>query len=133
MIVVDAAAMIELLMRSTAGLMVETLIARDTACAPHLLDPEVLHRVVTMGKHGQLDRSEVHSGVADLRDAPIVRVDHRPLLVTAARFAAAMSGYDALYAALAHETDATLVTADGRLARTASRQFGIATLDVTAG
>lgn len=131
MIVVDAAAMIELLLRTDSGLEVETRIMAGLACAPQLLDAEVLHRLVTMGKRGQLDSSEVDSGVADLRDAPIVRIGHRPLLAAAVRLAVAMSGYDALYAALALETGATLVTADRTLARTASRQFDIAVLDLS--
>ncbi|MBW3606394.1 MAG: PIN domain-containing protein [Actinobacteria bacterium] len=69
--------------------------------------------------------------MADLRDAPIVRIDHRPLLATAVRLAVAMSGYDALYAALAREIGATLVTADRRLARTAARRFDLAVLDLS--
>lgn len=131
MIVVDASAVLELLLRTPSGLRVEHRMLADHACAPHLLDADVFHRIVTMGKHGHLDGSEVVSGVADLADAPIARVDHRPLFDLAADFSAAMSGYDALYAALARVTSATLVTADRRLARTATERFAIAALDVT--
>ena len=131
MIVLDASALLELLLRTPAGLRVEERMTTEPAYAPHLLDAEVLHRLVAMGKGGLLDPSEVESGVADLRDAPIERVDHRVLLSAARRLAVALSGYDALYAALAQETGATLVTSDGRLARTAREQFGITALVVS--
>ena len=70
------------------------------------------HRLVRFGKHGVLDAREVDSAVADLADAPIHRCDHRPLLVRARRFAAALSGYDALYAAAAAAYGASLLTGD---------------------
>jgi predicted nucleic acid-binding protein len=47
------------------------------------------------------------------------------LLTTARRFVTAMSGYDALYAALAQSLQCPLVTTDGLLARTATTQFGL--------
>lgn len=57
---------------------------------------------------------------------------HGLLLEQAFGLSAALSGYDALYVALARQLGCPLVTADARLARTARRQFGIAVEDVTA-
>lgn len=130
MIVCDASAFCELLLRSDVGLAVEDVLAADTAAAPHLLDAEVLHRIVAFGKQGVLDPHEVDTAVADLRDAPIERVDHRLLVVRARQLSAALSGYDALYAALADLAGAPLLTADRALASTARAQFGIAVVDL---
>lgn len=128
MIVVDASAFLELLVRSPSGLLIEGAIEdADTVWAPELLDAEVLHRLLVWGKTGQMRPAEVEVAINDLRDAPIHRLSHGPLLADAVRLGAAMSGYDALYAAAATATGATLWTGDSRLARTASRQFDIAT------
>ena len=107
------------------GIRVEELLAIETAAAPHLLDAEVLHRLVSFGKQRVMADEEVASAVADLRDAPITRVDHRLLLDRAHAMSAFLSGYDAWYAALAAETGGTLVTGDRGFARTARSQFGL--------
>ena len=130
--IVDAGAFLELLFRTDAGLRVEAALGdTDEAFAPELLDAEVLHRLLEMGKQGQLTAGEVEVGVADLRDAPIRRVAHVGLLVTATRMGAALSGYDALYAAAAEILGQPLWTADARLARTCTEQFDLATVVVT--
>lgn len=125
MIVVDASAFLELLLRTDAGLAVEELLSGDVATTPHLFDAEVLHRLVTFGKLGVLAAHEVESAVVDLRDAPITRMDHRPLLSRAREMSVALSGYDALYAALADAARGRLVTGDRAFASTARSQFGL--------
>ncbi|MET0830970.1 MAG: type II toxin-antitoxin system VapC family toxin [Acidimicrobiia bacterium] len=130
MIVVDASAFLELLLRTASGLTVERLLLTDVAAAPHLIDAEVLHRIVLFGKHGVMQRHEVETAVRELADAPIDRFDHRPLLPRARELSEAISGYDALYAALADLTGATLVTGDRAFARTARAQLGLAVADI---
>ncbi|HZI96951.1 MAG TPA: PIN domain-containing protein [Actinomycetales bacterium] len=75
--------------------------------------------------HGRATTEEVSARVDLLRDAPLVRVPTRQLLEAALPLAAALSGYDAVYMALARAVRGTLVTVDERLARTAHRQFGV--------
>lgn len=124
--ILDAGAFLELLFRSDAGMRVERALATaDAAFAPELLDAEVLHRLLRMGQAGQLGAGEVEVAVADLRDAPIQRIGHVGLLATATRMGAALSGYDALYAATAQVLGRTLWTADRRLARTCRDQFDL--------
>ncbi|MGH3843978.1 MAG: type II toxin-antitoxin system VapC family toxin [Pseudonocardiaceae bacterium] len=123
MIVIDAGAFLEVLMRSTSGLAVEALLQDTTA--PDLLDAEVFHRLVRAEQGGVLQPAQFDERLALLYDAPIERIPCRELLITARRFATAMSGYDALYAALAASLQCPLVTTDGRLARTATTQFGL--------
>ncbi len=124
MIVVDASALLELLLRSASGQRLVELLEAELAWAPHPLDAEVLQRVVQSGKHGRLTPSEVAEAIRDLREAPITGIEHRPPLQAAAAMSAALSGYDALYAALAAELGCRLVTADTGLARTVRAQLG---------
>lgn len=129
--VIDAAAFFEVLIRSSSGLAAERILLEEEVCTPHLFDAEVFHRLVQAGKNGVLPLAEVHSGLDDLRDAPFTRVEHSVLLKAAFEVSAALSGYDALYVALARQLSCPLVTADGRLARTARRQFGLTVEEVT--
>jgi len=99
MIVIDASAFLEVLMRSTSGLAVEALL--EDTMAPDLLDAEVFHRLVRAEQGGALQPTQLDERLALLYDAPIERIPCRELLITARRFVTAMSGYDALYAALA--------------------------------
>lgn len=133
--IVDAGAFLELLFRTDAGRRVEAgLAGADAAFAPELLDAEVLHRLLQMGKQGHLAAGEVEVAVADLRDAPVQRVHHAGLLASAARLGASLSGYDALYAATAEALGRPLWTADARLARTCRDQFDLDTVVIeTAG
>jgi predicted nucleic acid-binding protein len=122
-IVIDASAFLEVILRSRSGLAVEALL-KDTM-APDLLDAEVFHRLVRAEQGAALQPTQFDERLALLYDAPIERVPCRELLTTARRFASAMSGHDALYAALAASLRCPLVTTDGRLARTATTQFGL--------
>lgn len=132
MIVIDASAFLELLLRSDVGIAVERLMATDDASTPELFDAEVFHRIVSFGKTGVFTSHEVESAVLDLRDAPITRFDHRPLLEGALEMSAALSGYDSLYAALARELHATLVTGDEKLAATAHDQLSLQVANLSA-
>lgn len=123
MIVIDASALLEVLLRSTSGGIVEALL--DDTMAPDLLDAEVFHRLVRAEQCGALQPSQLDERLELLYDAPVERVPCRELFATARQFATAMSGYDALYAALAAGLRCPLVTTDGRLARTAATQFGL--------
>lgn len=120
----DASAYLELVLRSASGQRLEQLLAEEDAFAPHLLDAEVLQRVVRWRTDKRLSSRQMRDALADLRDAPIRRVDHRVLLTDATARTAALSGYGALYAALAARLGCRLVTTDGPLARTVRRQLG---------
>lgn len=132
MIIVDAGAFVEVLLASSAGRRVRTLLDDDVA-VPCLFDAEVLHVLCTAEKRGQLTAEQVDARVAVLATAPFTRVEQAPLLPAARRHAAALSGYDALYVALAEELDGVLVTTDTRLARTAGEQAGVVVTTVAPG
>lgn len=130
MIVIDAGAMLELLLRTDAGAKVEDILTRGGVSAPDLLDAEVFSGLIRARKRAQLTESGLDMRLELLRDADVERYPARNLLSTARLCAAALSGYDALYAALAVVLRCPVLTTDSRFAATAVDQLGIATICV---
>lgn len=128
MIVVDAGAVLELLLLTPAGAQVEEVLARGDAAAPDLVDAEVFSGLIRARKNGRLSESELASRVELLRDADVDRYPARDLLSRAQSCAAALSGYDALYAALATALRCPVLTTDSRFAATAIDQLAIPTI-----
>lgn len=126
MIVLDASALVELLLDTPAGRRVGILI-EDPALAinvPHLVDVEVTSALRRMVRDGDIDADEGEAALAELRALDLQRHAHEPLLDRAWALRNNVSAYDATYIALAEALGATLVTCDGRLgrgARTAAR------------
>jgi len=128
-IVIDASAFLEVLLGSKAGLTIEKMLD-DDLLAPDLLDAEVFHQLVRAERRQVLSPIAAADRTRLLREAPIARIRCRELLVAARTFVAAVSGYDALYLALAATMECPLLTTDARLARTATGQFGVAVTHV---
>lgn len=121
MIVVDASALVDLLLRRPAGRRVATAITdRRSIHAPHLLDTEVLHVLRRWLARGWLTPPRAEEALRDLGDLRLVQHDHRPLRERVWALRERMGAYDATYVALAEALGATLVTTDGRLARAAA-------------
>jgi predicted nucleic acid-binding protein len=117
-IVLDASAALEVLLRTTAAADVEERLFRrgETLHAPHLIDVEVaqvLRRYVTAG---QIVPERGHAAIDDLVDFPLVRYPHGFLLPRVWDLRENLSAYDAIYVALAEVLDARLLTRDERLA-----------------
>ena len=119
MIVLDASALLETLLRTEAGLSIRRrLFAPDeTLHAPHLIDVEVsqvIRRFVARNEISPQDGRDFLEIVADL---PLQRYPHTILLPRMWELRENLSAYDACYIALAEALDAPLLTHDGRLAR----------------
>lgn len=87
---------------------------------PGHFDAEVLSALRGLVRGGRLTREGGAGFLGALRAAPLSRVPVHELLDAAWPIAEAVSGYDALYVALARREDVPLVTADARLARGAA-------------
>ncbi|HKJ92753.1 MAG TPA: type II toxin-antitoxin system VapC family toxin [Longimicrobiales bacterium] len=117
MIVVDASALLEVLLRTEAAQDVEArLFAGETLHAPHLLDLEVAQVLRRYERAGELTDERTREAMSDLADFRIERYAHEPFLARIWALRANATAYDACYLALAETLDATLVTRDRRLA-----------------
>jgi predicted nucleic acid-binding protein len=120
-IVVDASALLEALLRTPAAEAVKARLfaARETLHAPHLLDVEVAHVVRRYAAMGDIDPERGRAALADLADFPLRRYPHDLLLPRVWELRNNLTAYDAVYVALAEALDAPLVTRDQRLAAAA--------------
>ena len=121
MIVVDASALVELLLPSDAAGIVATRLfdSGDALAAPHLIDVETAQVLRRYAQAGEIDDLHGRESMADLADMPIRRYPHAVLLPRVWELRRNLTAYDALYVALAEALDAPLVTRDRRLARAA--------------
>jgi predicted nucleic acid-binding protein len=118
MIVVDASAVLEALLRTPAATAVERRLFAplQTLHAPHLLDVEVAQVVRRYAANGEIDAVRGRMVLADLADLPLRRYPHDFLLPRVWDLRNNLTAYDAMYVALAEVLDAPLLTRDKRLA-----------------
>jgi predicted nucleic acid-binding protein len=122
MIVIDASALLEALLRTPAAKAVERRLfdARQTLHAPHLLDVEVTQVIRRYAANGEIDSERGRAALSDLADFPLRRYPHGFLLPRVWELRDNLTAYDAVYVALAEALDAPLLTRDQRLAAAAS-------------
>jgi len=118
--VFDATAAAEYLLRTSMGLKVAKIIEDGFLLAPELLDAEVLSVLRRAVLRRQLSEQRALRAIEDLMDWPIDRIPHRSLVWTAWQHRNNLTAYDAFYVAAARLSDASLITADGPLARAPS-------------
>src|SRR6267154_3743872 len=118
MIVVDASALLEALLRTPAAKAVEKWLfdPRQTLHAPHLLDIEVAQVIRRYSANGEIDSERGRAALADLADFPFRRYPHDFRLPRVWDLRNNLTAYDAVYVALAEALDAPLLTRDQRLA-----------------
>ena len=127
MIVVDASALLEALLRTPAANVVEERLfaPRQTLHAPHLLDVEVAQVIRRYAANGEIDDARGRLALADLADLPLRRYPHDFLLPRIWDLRNNLTAYDAAYVALAEALDAPLLTRDRRLASAAGHHAQI--------
>jgi predicted nucleic acid-binding protein len=117
LIVVDASAMLELLLRTEAAPAVEArLFSGETLHAPHLLDLEIAQVLRRYERRGELEARRGREALEDFEAFAIERYPHQLLLPRVWSLCANATAYDACYLALAEALDAPLLTTDLRLA-----------------
>jgi len=127
LIVVDASALIEVLLRTPAARTVENHLFApgQTLHAPHLLDIEVAQVIRRYAAKGEIDGERGRAALADLHDFPLQRYPHDFLLPRVWDLRNNLTAYDAVYVALAEALDAVLLTRDQRLAAAAAHHAGV--------
>ena len=127
MIVVDASALLETLLRTPAAQAVDRRLfaPRQTLHAPHLIDVEVAQVVRRYAAAGDFDAVRGRAALSDLADFPLLRYPHEFLLPRVWDLRENLTAYDAVYVALAEALDAPLLTRDQRLAAAAKRHVRV--------
>ena len=118
MIIIDASAVLELLLASTTGARIaeRAFSETETLCAPHLIDLEVAQVLRRYALSGDLKTTRAAEALQDFLDLPIERYPHDLFLIRIWQMRHNVTAYDAAYIALAEALDAVLITTDVRLA-----------------
>jgi predicted nucleic acid-binding protein len=126
-IVVDASAVIELLVNSAVAADIRGRLFRagETLHAPHVLDVEVLQVLRRYAYRGVLNEDRGSEALADFLALPIERYGHDLLAERIWEMRANLTAYDAAYVALAELLRAPLLTRDARLAKASRLSTGI--------
>jgi predicted nucleic acid-binding protein len=119
LIVVDASAVLELLLRTEKGVRVQErmLDSGESLHAPHLIDIEVsqtLRRLVILK---EITAARAKQALEDHVALHIKRAEHKDLLEPVWSLRDSITAYDAAYVVLAEMLDCPLITCDAKLAR----------------
>jgi predicted nucleic acid-binding protein len=118
-IVLDASAVVELLLGTTRAALIDARIRRGVSLhAPAVLDLEVTHAIRRLCAIHQTSEDRGARAITDLGALAVRRYPHTPLLERIWQLRANLTAYDAAYIALAEALRAPLVTRDRRLAQT---------------
>jgi predicted nucleic acid-binding protein len=126
-IVIDASALLEVLLRTSVGDAVEARLAENAGelHVPHLLDVEIAHALRRYALSGTLGADRCQRALGALSDFPLYRHPHEHLLPRIWELRDNLSAYDAAYVALAETLVVPLVTHDQRLANSARHRAQI--------
>ena len=118
MIVVDASALLEVLLRTGAAAAVEAILFApgESLHAPHLIDTEIAQVLRRYAAGGEIDAGRGAAALEDLAAMPLTRYPHDVLLSRVWTLRHNLTAYDAAYVALAEALDAPLLTRDRRVA-----------------
>jgi predicted nucleic acid-binding protein len=116
-IVVDASAVLEVLLRTPVAPAIERRLfgAGEGLHAPHLIDIEVAHVLRRCAAGGDMGAERGREALEDLADLSLHRYSHDVLLPRVWELRANLTAYDAAYVALAEALGAPLITRDRRL------------------
>jgi predicted nucleic acid-binding protein len=118
LIVLDASAVIELLLNTDRGGLVAQRISdpAESLHAPHLLSVEVAQVLRRFVLSNSVEPEIAVAALEDLAALDVARYEHEPFLGRVWDLRENMTAYDAVYLALAEMLDAPLLTFDERLA-----------------
>jgi predicted nucleic acid-binding protein len=118
MMVLDASAAIELLLRTSSGRRVQARIfsPSESLHAPHLIDLEVAQALRRSVASGTITSARGEQALEDLRDLSLERYAHEILLERIWQLRHNLTAYDAAYVALAERLAAPVLTCDRKIA-----------------
>jgi predicted nucleic acid-binding protein len=118
-IVIDASAVIELLLRTARGKKVEARVLKpeEQLHAPHLIDIEIAQALRRLVQLKEITVARGKQAIEDHRSLRIKRASHHDMLPRIWQLRDSITAYDSAYVTLAEALDAPLVTCDAKLAR----------------
>lgn len=119
MIVVDASALVDLLLDQTgrSDWVAEHVASDGDLHAPHLIDVEVVSAARRLVHYRRIGAKSGAFALLDLAALSLTRYPHSGLLDRMWRLRDSLTASDAAYVALAEALDVPLITTDERLAR----------------
>ena len=119
MIILDASALVELILDTPTGHAVAGRIADpgQGLHVPHLADIEVTQALRRYVREGEIDVDTAETALDDLRALDLQRHAHEPLLERVWELRKNLTAYDAVYVALAEVLDGVVLTCDRRLSQ----------------
>ncbi len=129
MIVVDASALVDLLLGTPRAAGIAAALATESEVhAPELIEPEALGALRRWLARGWIGADAANRAVNELGELRLVRHAQAPLRCRVWALRDRCSTYDGCYLALAQSLDAELVTTDARLGRAAAGLVRVASL-----
>ena len=118
MIVVDASAVLEVLLNTPAGTEIgrRVFAEGETIHVPHLIDVEILHALRHLDRAGEIRPARISEILQDYFDMLLTRYPHSILIPRIWELRHNWTSYDATYIALAEELAAPLITHDRAMA-----------------
>ncbi len=116
-LVIDSSVVVEILLRTTLGERLASVISGMRLIAHELIDAEVLSALRGNVLRRTLTESEAITALENLLNWPIKRVSNFGLTFDAWRYYQNVGPYDAFYLAVAHKNELPLITVDARLSR----------------
>ena len=119
MIVLDASALVELILNTPTGQLIAARITdpAEGLHAPHVADIEVVQALRRYVREGVIDADAAMVALDDFRALDLQRHAHEPLLERVWELRENLTAYDAVYVALTEVLDGVLLTCDGPLSR----------------
>jgi predicted nucleic acid-binding protein len=127
-LVIDACALVELLLQTSTGGRVARAVGGASLIAPDVVIPEVVQSLRGLERGGKVSGARASTAVRRLAESEIARVPTRVLLRDIWSLRANVSAYDACYVALARALGCPLLTTDRSLTR--APRLGITLLSV---
>jgi predicted nucleic acid-binding protein len=116
-LVIDASALVELLLQTNTGKRVERAIGDAALMAPDVVNPEVVQSLRGLERGGKLTGARASSALERLIESELSRVPTAVLIKDVWSLRANLSAYDACYVALARALSCPLLIVDRRLTR----------------